>query len=362
MSFPSQELAYTFDVPKGVKDVDADIHIADPGYQIRGALVDPHHAAVDVADSDFVDLTQTNPDGSNPDTQEQTMHLSWQSPTPGLWTLDFGTVNGTTSGNVSSPVTGTVSFNTVKVTSTNVPRSASTMLQPDATRTATITVQNTGNSPEIYYVDPRLAGHSQYSLGFITDPDGALPLGNSESNSNVPEALVPPATNSMTMVANATKRVDFTMSPSLGTPEIASTTGKTALASLSAPDVQASTWTCPPTLVGPFASPTSGGKFSCAAFASTRTIDDTIAATGGNIWDTFTDANSVNSFDPSDAHVVQPGASTTLTVHITPTEDEEGATLSGYLSVQTLDLNFSTVSVNGDDLVHIPYRYTVATP
>jgi hypothetical protein len=362
MSFPGQELSYAFTVPKGVKDIDADIHVADPGYQIRGTLADPHNVGVDVADSDFVNLTTADSNGVNPDTQEQTMHLSWQDPTPGLWTLDFGTVNGSTSGKVSSPVTGTVSFNTVNVTSANVPNSASTMLNPDATRTATITVKNTGNSPAIYYVDPRLAGTSEYSLGFLTSPNGTLPLGNSATNTNVPEFLVPPASTSMTAIAHATHPVDFTTSPTLQTPEIPSTTGTTAVATLTAPDVMASTWGCGPTLVGPFSSATKGGKFSCAAFALTRTIDDTISATGGNLWDSSTDPNSPNTFDPTAAHVVQPGASTILTVHITPTEDEEGATLSGYLSVQTLDLNFSTLSVNGDDLIHIPYRYTVATP
>jgi hypothetical protein len=362
MSFPSQELTYAFTVPKGVKDVDADIHIGIPGYQIRGALVDPHNSAVDVADSDFVDLTTTDVNGNNPDTQEQTMHLSWRTPTPGLWTLDFGTANGSTSGKISSPVTGTVSFNTVHVTSANVPNSASTMLNAGATRTATITVKNTGNSPAIYFVDPRLAGSSEYALGFLTDPNGSLPLGNSATNSNVPEFLVPPASTSMTAVANATKPVDFTMSPTTGTPEIASTTGKTAVATLSAPDIMASTWGCPPTLVGPFAKATTGGKFSCAAFALTRTIDDTITSTGGNLWDNATDVNSPNAFDPGSAHVVQPGASTTLTVHITPTADEEGETLSGYLAVQTLDFNFSTASVNGDELIHIPYSYSVPVP
>jgi hypothetical protein len=254
-------------------------------------------------------------------------------------------------------VTGTVSFNTVNVTSTNVPNSAATMLKPDVTRTATVTVKNTGNSPEIYYVDPRLAGTSEYALGFLTDPNGELPIAGS-----IPEFLVPPASRSFTAIAHATKPVDFTTQAALSTPEIASTTGKNAVATLSGSDIQASDWSCPPTLVGPFKKATNGGKFSCAAFALTRTIDDTISATGGNLWDSATDLNSPNAFNPGAAHVVQPGASTTLTVHITPSADSEGETLSGYLSVQTLDLNFTTASANGDELIHLPYKYTVAIP
>jgi hypothetical protein len=347
MTFPGQELAYTFTVPKGVKDINADIHIADPGYQVIGMFADPNHSPVDVQDTDFVDLTANN----SPDTEDQTMHLSWANPTPGLWTLDLGTLGGSSSGKTSSTISGTVSFNTVTVTSTGVPDSASTMLQPDASHVAHITVKNTGNSPEIYYVDPRLAGTSTYSLGFLNNP-------NSSTDGDLPQAIVPPASTSMTMVANATKKVNYTTSPLAGTPEILSTTGKTAIATLSESDVPTSEWSCGPSLVGPFASPQAPAKFSCAAFATTRTFDDTIASTGGNLWAAFTDPNSTEGFDPTTAHVVQPGASTTLTVEITPTEDEEGATLTGDLAVQTLDVN----TFSSDELIHIPYRYTVATP
>jgi hypothetical protein len=357
MSLAGQELSYDFTVPKGVKDVDVDVHVADPGYVVVGALVDPKHSPVDAQDSDFVDLTTTNPDGSSPDTQDQTLHLSWRTPTPGRWSLDLATAGGSGSGKTSSPITGTVAFNTVNVTSANVPNDASTMLQPDATRLATITVKNTGNSPEIYFVDPRLAGSSQYPLGFINNPSGQLPLGVAD-DADVPEALAPPASTSVTMVATANKPVNFTMTPDLSTPAVASTTGKTAVANYAASDVPASAWSCPVTLVGPFGSPTSGGQFACAAFARTRTFDDTVEATGGNLWDSFTDPATNNGFDPESSTVVQPGASTTLQVAITPTEDEEGATVSGFLAVQTLDVN----TFSSDNLAHIPYRYTVATP
>jgi hypothetical protein len=232
------------------------------------------------------------------------------------------------------------------------------MLQPDATHVAHISVTNTGNSPEIYYVDPRLAGTSTYSLGFLSDPNSTLPLGASATNSNVPQALVPPASTSFSMVANASKPVNFTTSPAFGTPEVSSTTGKTAVATITEPDVPASEWACAPTLVGPFGSATTGASFSCSAFATTRTFDDTIASAGGNLWAAFTDPNSTEGFDPTTAHVVQPGASTSIPVAITPTEDEEGATVTGDLAVQTLDVN----TFSSDELIHIPYSYTVATP
>jgi hypothetical protein len=350
-SFPGQEIAYTFTVPKGIKDINADINIADPGYQLIGMFADPKDSPVDVQDTDFVNLTTVDGNGNSPDSENQTMHLSWADPTPGLWTLDLGTLGGSSSGKTSSTVSGSVSFNTVNVTSTGVPDSASTMLQPDASHLAHVTVKNTGNSPEIYYVDPRLAGTSTYSLGFVNSP-------NSSTDGDTPQAVVPPASTTMSIVANSSKPVSFSTSPFLGAPEILSTAGTTAVATLAESDVPASEWSCGPSLIGPFGSTQAPAKFACAAFATTRTFDDTIASTGGNLWAAFTDPNSTEGFDPTAAHVVQPGASTTLTVAISPTEDEEGATVTGDLAVQTLDVN----TFSSDELIHIPYSYTVATP
>jgi hypothetical protein len=353
MGFAGQELPFVFNVPAGVKDVNADVHVADPGYTVEGVLVDPRNAPVDAQDTDFVDLTQ----GGSPDTNGQNLHLSWSNPTPGLWALDLATVGGASSGKTSSTITGSIAFNTVHVTSTNVPSSASIMLDPDATRTAHITVKNTGTTPEIYYVDPRLAGNSTYGLSFIDNPNGVLPLG-AGPDAVVPQALAPPSSSSLSMVANASRPVNFTTSPGTGTPEVASTDGKTAVATVSRSDLPASAWSCPPTLIGPFGHATTTATFSCAGFATTRTFDDTIVATGGNLWDAATDPNSTTGFDPSAAHVVQPGASTTLTVAITPTQEMEGETVSGFLAVQTLDVN----TFASDDLVHIPYSYTVSIP
>jgi hypothetical protein len=353
--FPGQELTYDFTVPAGVRDVDVDVHVGAPGYEVLGFLVNPQQQAVDIQDSTFVDLTTTDGSGANPTTADQTLHLSWQRPAAGLWTLELATEGGSSSGLTSTTVSGTIAFNSVAVTTAGLPDRASTVLAPDQATDATITVKNTGNSPEIYFVDPRLAGQSEYSLGWLTDPNGELPISPTASNAGVSQVLVPPASTSLTVVARAPQPVNFAMSPEFSSPEIESSTGQTAVATTSATDLAASAWSCAPTLVGPFATPTPGAPYSCAAFALTRTIDDTVSATGGNFWDTATDSNSANVFDPTVATIVPPGGSTTLNVAITPTDAEAGETLSGYLAVQTLDVN----TFSSDDLVHLPYSYTV---
>ena len=213
-------------------------------------------------------------------------------------------------------------------------------------------VTNTGNSPEIYYVDPREAGTTTYSLGFANDFNGTLPI-----TSSAPNAIVPPATHSFTMVANASKRVIMETSPQFGAPSVFSGRSKTAVASLTAPQIEASQWGCAPALIGPFANTTSGATFSCAAFATTNTINDDVQAQGGNIWDNATDPNSPNQFDPTQATVVQPGASTTIQVAFTPSSNEVGGVVSGYLEVQ----NFNLDVFSSDQMKRIPYRYKVGS-
>jgi hypothetical protein len=339
----TQAQDYEFNVPANVKDTNVDIHVAHPGYELFATLVAPNGDPVDTQSSLFVDETQPEPTETN----LQTVHLSWQSPSKGKWLVELITISGSGSGRTSTAFTGQVAFDTVSVTSTNVPDSPSTVIDPDTTTTASVTVTNTGNSPEIYYVDPRTTTSSSYALGFLDPPQGTVGVDN-------PQILVPPNTSSLVIAVNSSRRIQFDTSPSLGSPDVMSSTGKTAVAGLSAP-IEASEWSCGPSLLGPFKKPAPSTKFSCNALGTTRTINDDIDATGGNLWDTATDPGSPNVISTGDATVVQPGESTVLTVHISPSGSEAGKTVRGFLAVQTL----SPLTFTSDELVHVPYAYKV---
>jgi hypothetical protein len=282
----------------------------------------------------------------------RTFHLSWRTPQPGRWLVSIVSAFGSSSGKTGSRLTGKVSFNTVRVVPSGVPNSRSTVIKPGTPRVATLQVTNTGNSPEIYYVDPRQAGTTTYSLGFAQNPNGTLPITGS-----TPQAVVPPGTHSYTMVTNASKRVLMTTEPLFGRPQILSTEGKTAVASLTAPQIEAGEWSCDPALIGPFRSTTNGATFSCAAFGTVNTINDDVQAIGGNIWDSATDPNSPNQFDPTQSVVVAPGASTTIQVAFAPNAGETGSIVSGYLEVQ----NFNPDVFGSDQMKRIPYRYKVGS-
>ena len=347
MNLPSQELVYQFNVPAKVKDVDVDLRVADPGYSLIATLIPPNRRPVDSQSTLFVDETKAQPTESD----TRTAHLSWAEPRPGRWEIDVATLGGSGSGKTSSSFRGKVAFGTVHVTSSGVPHSASRVLKPGTTTTAHVTVKNTGVSPETYYLDPRENSSTTYSLGFLTNPNGTIPL-----SGDVPQAAVPPESSSFTMVMHSPKKIDFSVSPAFGTPEVLSTTGTTAVAGFSgAPE--ASEWGGAPNLIGPFSGPAPRTTFSAAAFGTTHTINDDIAATGGNLWDSTTDPGSPNQFSPGDAVVVPPGGSATLAVQIEPSSAEAGQVVSGHLSVQT----WSPVTIGSDHLVNIPYTYKVGS-
>jgi hypothetical protein len=343
----SQELTYAIHVPKGEKDLDADIRIAHPGYVVAGLLTDPRHIPVDAQSSVFTDFPDTTSQGT-PSALLQTLHLTWANPAPGTWNLDLTLLSGNLSGRISTPVTGTVSFNTAKLSFNGVPDSRTTTIPRGSTHTATVTVANTGNSPRIYYIDPRNPGTKSYLLGFTSAPTGTLPT------LEPPQAIVPPATTSATIVASTTRKVNLDSSPSFGSPEAVSGVGHTPSVTF-AKDVAASEYSCTPTLAGPFAKHVAdGGHFACAAFGTTSRIDDGVAATGGNLWDTATDPNSPNGFDPTHAVVVMPGHAAVLTVAFTPTR-AVGAVVTGHLLVQ----NFDPVTFSSDEVRSIRYVYKV---
>ncbi len=344
----NQELVYAVNVPKGMKNLNVDVQVANAGYFMIGSLIDPNHTVVDEQDTAFIDLTK-----AQPTTRDlRTFHLSWRNPKRGRWLISIVSAFGSSSGKTGTRLTGRITYNTVRAVPTGVPNSASTVIKPGKTRVATVRVTNTGNSPEIYYLDPREAGTSTYSLGFDQNPNGTLPI-----TASTPQAIVPPGSHSFTMVANASKRVIMTSSPLFGRPQLLSTEGKTAVASITAPQIEAGEWSCDPALIGPFATTTNGATFTCAAFATANTINDDVQATGGNIWDSATDPNSPNQFDPSQSVVVAPGASTTLQVAFSPNGGESGSVVSGYLEVQ----NFNIDVFGSDQMVRIPYRYKVGS-
>jgi hypothetical protein len=125
----------------------------------------------------------------------------------------------------------------------------------------------------------------------------------------------------------------------------------TVAASLRVPEVPFGPWEVYPSLIGPYGpagAPTT--PVTTVALALMQPFDSGVSADSGDIWADVTLGTS--TFNPL---VLAAGQSGTINVTITPPK-QVGATVSGYLYIDTFNPNVAT----GDEVVRIPYLYTVA--
>ncbi len=337
-AFYGQELVYQFNVPAGERDVDVDVTVSAPGYQVLGFLVDPRVMPVDVESTETQsELALTT-----------TMHFSWANPAPGRWSLDLAQVNGVSSLLTSATISGKIRFNTVRVHSSGVPDSFATHLASGVPVTATISIKNTGNSEEDYSLDPRSNSSSQLSLASLTDTTGTLPISDF---SLVPQFVVPPFTSQLAFAAELTVPINFDASPAFGFPDnISFSSGDDAVELLTAPDIPASVWGFGPTEIGPFAGTAPTVPWSAGGAAATKTFDLTVGTASGDIWSAL--EGLTGGYTPT---ILDPGQTGSIAVTFTPS-GSHGQMVSGFIAVETF--NFNTDS--SDQLVRIPYRYTIS--
>jgi hypothetical protein len=337
-AFYGQELVYQFNIPKGERDVDVDVTVSAPGYQVLGFLVDPAIMPVDIEST----TTQSQ------SALTTTMHFSWANPVPGRWSLDLAQINGVSSLLTSATISGKIRFNTVRVQSSGVPDSSSTHLANGVPVTATISIKNTGNSEEDYSLDPRSNASSLLSLASLTDTTGTLPISDF---SLIPQFVVPPFTTQLEFAAESTVPINFDASPAFGFPDnISFSAGDDAVEVLSAPDIPASVWGFGPTEIGPFAGTAPTVPWSAGGLAATKGFDLTVDTASGDIWSAL--EGLTGSYSPT---ILDPGQTGSITVTFTPS-GTHGQVVSGFIAVETF--NFNTDS--SDQLVRIPYKYKIS--
>jgi hypothetical protein len=337
MSFAGFDLPYQFDVPEETPAINVDVAASAPGFHIYGFLVDPNRSPVDVQTTDL-------PDGSPGNLK--TLHLSWLHPVPGRWNLELAQVSGSSSVRTSTPFNGTITFNRPAVTASGVPHG--TTIAKGSKVIATIHVSNTGNSPAMYSVDPRLNEDTTLSLSSLFPTTGTLPIDS--SSTSFPQFVVPPFSSRLDIAATSTVPINMSTSPNFGTPEIGAVSFNTdAVATLEAPDIPASVWSCPPTEIGPYSGVQPTVSFACGASATTQAFDAGVQSTTGNIWSSL--EGLTTTYAPL---ILNPGASGNITVTLTSTGDK-GSTVSGFLAVETFNVN----SVSSDQVGRFSYRYQV---
>ena len=329
-----QEFTYQFDLPAGEPSLNLGVKLGDADYGLEGFLIDPN--------GEPLDAQTTANDNLAPG---QTMQFFRGSPAPGRWTLVLLVALPVDGAHLTEPFTGAISFTAPSVTSSGIPNSAGTVLPAGQPVTATITVTNTGNISKDFFADPRLNGKVAQQLLGADVNDVPLPL----SLAAQPNWLIPTNTNALVVAAQGTVPITMDVSWAFGDPDVLGRSfGNNSVAALAAPEVAPGFFFGLPEATGPFTTGTTG-TVNLGAVAYTNPFDSAVTSTSGDVW-----AQSVNASAPYTPVTLGPGQTGTITLTITPNAPK-GTVVRGFIGVDTLNLG----TVSGDELVNIPYTYTV---
>jgi Peptidase inhibitor I9 len=352
-----QTAYYQFDVGSGLGVLNADISSADADNTFMAQLVDPGTGqSASTATNSQIDTGSSGPAAILQDGAQ--LHVL--DPDAGLWTLivDFyNTVSGTA---LSEPFSVTLDTTPASASTSGLPDSAATKLAAGTPVKAKVTVTNTGNAPESYFIDGRLGQSTAINLSSTTDATVPVPITGAP-----PTFVVPSHTTSITADASASAGIFFDFSQVFGDPDLMSDSqpfGENPTGTLTSSAVADGAWTITPFQDGPDGNhgvpPVST---TTSLTATTAAFDPAVAAPTGDLW--------LESVDPGtviDPVVVDPGKTVTIPVTITP-DAAPGTTVSGTLYLDDGFLIGGGVTENGltgtfpqgSDVAAFNYEYTV---
>ena len=352
----AQTFAYAFDVPAGRKDVSVGVTLKNnPNDQLEGVLVDPR------GETQAIDTNQQTDAAGNVIRQGRSMVMTSASPVPGRWRVIILVINPVTGTEFEQPFTGTVAYDTAKVSAPGLPTSASTTLTQGKATTVQLTVTNPYAAPVNVQVDPRTG---QPVLTQLVSPFGSQ---NVEPPShNTPTFLVPP--NTTGLIATGTSSVPALVDLLSGTQGIdvvgdlqAGQNGSTiSVAKVAERNTTVSTgiWFTDLNEIGPVdenGAPSASARVDLTA--RTPAFDTAVTSSTGDFWAVTTDLTASTGKPVT----INPGKSATITVTITPTA-KVGTVVSGVLNVYTPPAFFAAFNTTGDVLATVPYTYTVGAP
>jgi hypothetical protein len=328
------------------------LQTTDSAYFLEGFLVDPQGMELSV---------QPNLDPLGNLTFA--LQLYRENPQAGRWSFVL-LLNYFASGNQTSlPFTGRIAFNSTAITASGLPDNPSTTLSASAAPVAvTVNVTNTTPVTEAYFVDARLNELGVTALPMQPVQKGCTPATTLPATCGLvffvpPEAIAvqfasiasaPITMDAFNIAGFDTENVGFTGSPDIFAARV---TPETAVATLVVPEVPYGPWQANASLVGPYG-PAGAlpATVATSAEALMQPFDAAVASNAGDIWADV--ILGTNTFNPL---LLAAGESGVINVTITPDPTQVGKTVSGFLYVDTFNPNATT----GDEVVRIPYRYTV---
>jgi hypothetical protein len=369
---PTQTSTYSFNVPKGQKDLNVGVHLSsDPNVLIQGALIDPDGETVDVNSNATSVNSTTGVVSSGPNLQ-----LVQNAPESGQWRFVLIVVDPVSGAELSQNFTGTIGFNEAKVSS-NLPAGAGTKLAAGQASSFTINYGNPGSVPEPVQLDPRLKTSATVPLASLSGTNTvALPLSVTDISS-APFYLVPPGTTQVTVAATSSTPAQVELDGPDGEPDVygdlssAQAGDLTSVARVTEAggrhQVARGFWGTFVQQIGPFSDAGApAGTTTLTATAVTQPLDPTVTSAAGDPY-----APGITGQAPTGTPVVvNPGASAGLKVTITPS-GKSGTVVHGVVYLVTSAINslglvdgaiageLGAVDTSGDVLAAVPYTYTI---
>jgi hypothetical protein len=341
---------YQINVPGGEPELNASVTLANnPNNSLLAFLVNPSGEAE--AYTSNGELTDSSAGLSV--TSELGGQLHVLNPAAGTWTLIVVYAPAVSGTAISEPFAVSVNEDSVPVQASAVPDSNHTALTAGKTYTYNLKVRNTGNSPELYFVDPRLSGSTTMNLVSVTNSATQAPLTFSD---NFPEYLVP--TDSTSFLAQAstdgTEPIVFDTSSPMGDPDLVSNQGLSVSASLNANPITQGEWSVLPTDTGPFgATAPATEDVNTSMSVTAPAFDPAVSTAIGDMWQLSVGGAFIV------APPVAPDASETIPVTITPS-GPSGSTVSGTLYVDDeQSYLLGGLAPNGNQVAAVPYQYTI---
>jgi len=350
---PTQTFA--FDVPYGVNNMSLNFAISDPLYTLEGLLIDPNGMELSV---------EPNFDANGNSTGA--MQLNRANPQPGRWRFIL-LVDYYTSGNQTSlPFSAQIGFDTAQVSASTLPNDpATTLSSSGAPVVVPISVTNTGGLAQAYFADARL--NTSTALSFGTFADCSLDSGGAPVTT-LPYSCfgtyLPTQVRSVVFVAQSNVPITMDVANDVGylvggtgAPDIYSQPigPDTIAAALSVPEVPWSLWLLFPSEIGPYgAAGAPTAPIATEAILKLKAFDASVSANTGDLWSDITfGTNTTNNLQ--NLLVLGPGETGTINLTITPNPAQVGSTVRGRIYIDT----FNSTVITGDEVVSLPYSYTV---
>jgi hypothetical protein len=338
---------YEFDVPQDAKNLNLALNISDPNNPLEGLLVDPHGMNLSVgANLDPISSTQVG---------LKAMQLYHENPEPGRWHFIL-LENFSISGNQTSlPFSARIGLNTIPYTAPELPDSPHHQLSASGPPLSVpITITNTSAVTQTFFADARLKEKQIISL----------PISLCSKTTALPGlclfTYLPPEVNDAQFLAQSTVPINLDVVAENGygvgitdSPEIFGhiVAPNTVDASLRAHEIPWSFWVMLPALIGPFGPAGAPTEPVAAGVAvNMQPFDPAVSSDSGNAYSDL--SLGTNTFNPL---VLAPGQSGVIHVTIKPDKSEVGQTIKGFIYLD----NFNNILVAGDEVVRIPYSYTV---